>query len=72
MRTTAPRDDGDRDRVYGWRLRGEDLDPLTAAEVFDAYCTDAESGDLVAPESGVDYCTPPDLGDRRTRTGHAH
>ncbi|MGA5446880.1 hypothetical protein ACPCVO_09515 [Streptomyces umbrinus] len=43
------------DRVYGWRLRGEGLEPLTAGEVFDAYCTDVESGDLVSPESGVDY-----------------
>ncbi|UUU35343.1 hypothetical protein JIX56_38845 [Streptomyces sp. CA-210063] len=60
MRTTAP---DSTDRVYGWRLRGEALEPLTAGEVFDAYCTDMESGDLVSPESGVDYCTPPDLGD---------
>jgi hypothetical protein len=60
MRTTAP---DTTDRVYGWRLRGEGLEPLTAGEVFDAYCTDMESGDLVSPESGVDYCTPPDLGD---------
>jgi len=60
------------DRVYGWRLRGEGLEPLTAAEVFDAYCTDAESGDLVSPESGVDYCTPPDLGEEGERTGHTH
>ncbi|MDT0467676.1 hypothetical protein [Streptomyces gibsoniae] len=67
MRTTAP--DG-TDRVYGWRLRGERLEPLTAGEVFDAYCTDVESGDLVAPESGVDYSTPPDLGDDPPMTGH--
>ncbi|MFM9448529.1 hypothetical protein [Streptomyces acidiscabies] len=60
LRVTAP---GTRDRVHGWRLRGEDLEPLTAAEVFDAYCTDAESGDLISPESDVDYCAPPDLGD---------
>ncbi|MGW5480529.1 hypothetical protein [Streptomyces sp. NPDC004008] len=69
MRTTAP--DG-TDRVYGWRLRGERLEPLTAGEVFDAYCTDVESGDLVAPESGVDYSTPPDLGDDPPMTGHPH
>ncbi|MGR6969124.1 hypothetical protein ACU639_05860 [Streptomyces cynarae] len=69
MRTTAP---GSPDRVYGWRLRGERLEPLTAAEVFDAYCTDIESGDLVSPESGVDYCTPPDLGDDGLTPGHAH
>ncbi|MDG5806911.1 hypothetical protein P9869_30450 [Streptomyces ossamyceticus] len=60
MRTSAP---DTTDRVYGWRLRGDGLEPLTAGEVFDAYCTDVMSGDLVSPESGVDYCTPPDLGD---------
>ncbi|MFF4213523.1 hypothetical protein ACFYZE_30075 [Streptomyces sp. NPDC001796] len=69
MRTAAP---GTHDRVYGWRLRGERLEPLTAAEVFDAYCTDIESGDLVSPESGVDYCTPPDLGEDGRTPGHAH
>ncbi|QIJ61518.1 hypothetical protein [Streptomyces sp. JB150] len=60
MRTSAP---GTSDRVYGWRLRGNGLEALTAGEVFDAYCTDVESGDLISPESGVDYCAPPDLGD---------
>ncbi|MFF8319855.1 hypothetical protein ACF06V_22080 [Streptomyces bobili] len=63
------------DRVYGWRLRGEGLEPLTAGEVFDAYCTDAESGDLIAPESGVDYCVPPDLtqdGQHGPAQGHHH
>ncbi|WP_155057075.1 hypothetical protein [Streptomyces blattellae] len=59
MRTSAP---DTPDRIYGWRLRGDGLEPLTAGEVFDAYCTDIESGDLISPESGVDYCTPPDLG----------
>ncbi len=60
MRTSAP---GTPDRIYGWRLRGDGLDPLTAGEVFDAYCTDIETGDLIGPESGVDYREPPDLGD---------
>ncbi|MFD6291250.1 hypothetical protein [Streptomyces sp. NPDC060205] len=69
MRTTAP---DATDQVYGWRLRGEELEPLTAGEVFDAYCTDVESGDLVSPESGVDYCAPPDLGDDGHTTAHAH
>ncbi|MEU9403835.1 hypothetical protein [Streptomyces sp. SID4985] len=67
MRTTAP----DRpDRVHGWRIRAGALEPLTAAEVFDAYCTDAESGDLVAPESGVDYCAAPDLGEENPDHRH--
>ncbi|MEU9961025.1 hypothetical protein [Streptomyces sp. NPDC050982] len=60
------------DRVYGWRLRGEGLEPLTAGEVFDAYCTDVVSGDLVSPESGVDYCAPPDLGEEGPTTRHTH
>ncbi|MER5452471.1 hypothetical protein ABT052_21745 [Streptomyces sp. NPDC002766] len=69
MRTSAP---GTTDRVYGWRLRGEGLAPLTAGEVFDAYCTDIESGDLISPESDVDYCVPPDLGEERDTGGHHH
>ncbi|MFJ5778064.1 hypothetical protein [Streptomyces sp. NPDC093094] len=69
MRTTAPRK---ADQVYGWRVRGDGLQPLTAGEVFDAYCTDAESGDLVSPESNVDYREPPDLGADGPTTGHGH
>ncbi|GGX08117.1 hypothetical protein [Streptomyces lomondensis] len=60
------------DRVYGWRLRAYGLEPLTAGEVFDAYCTDIESGDLISPESNVDYCAPPDLGDENPAQGHHH
>ncbi|MER6676226.1 hypothetical protein [Streptomyces sp. NPDC000983] len=60
------------DTVYGWRLRGDDLEALTAGEVFDAYCTDIESGDLISPESNVDYTVPPDLGDAATGSGHSH
>lgn len=69
VRISAP---GTPDRVHGWRLRGYGLVPLTAGEVFDAYCTDAESGDLIAPESDVDYCAAPDLGDSGTGPAHGH
>lgn len=69
MRASAP---GTSDRVYGWRLHGDGLQPLTAGEVFDAYCTDTESGDIVSPESGVDYSEPPDLGDSGQAGGHTH
>ncbi|MGX1310839.1 hypothetical protein RKD24_000958 [Streptomyces calvus] len=69
MRITAP---GSPDRVHGWRLRAHGLQPLTAGEVFDAYCTDAESGDLIAPESNVDYCAPPDLGEEGPDPAHRH
>ncbi|MER5177674.1 hypothetical protein ABT009_04725 [Streptomyces sp. NPDC002896] len=69
MRTSG---NGTGDKVYGWRLHGGGLQPLTAAEVFDAYCTDIESGDLVGPESGVDYCAPPDLGEDHSGSAHRH
>lgn len=52
LRTTAPEA---RDRVHGWRLHEGSLLPLTAGEVFSAYCTDADTGDPVSPEPGVDY-----------------
>lgn len=60
------------DRIHGWRLRGYGFEPLTAGEVFDAYCTDVENGDLISPESNVDYCAPPDLGDQHLPPGHHH
>jgi hypothetical protein len=69
MRTSAP---GTADRIYGWRLRSDGLEPLTAGEVFDAYCTDIDSGDLISPESDVDYCVPPDLGPEDQTPGHRH
>ena len=30
-----------------------------------------QPGDLISPESGVDYCTPPDLGDDLGKEGPA-
>ncbi|MFE0106473.1 hypothetical protein [Streptomyces sp. NPDC059009] len=69
LRTTT---DAGPDRVQGWRLNGTRLTPLTASEVFDAYCTDAITGDLLSPEPGVDYCAAPDLDDGEPETGHTH
>lgn len=66
------REPGGTDRVFGWQLRDARLVPLSAGEVFDAYCTDASSGDLISPESDVDYCTPPDLGDTDRPAPHIH
>ncbi|QGV81716.1 hypothetical protein [Streptomyces ficellus] len=43
------------DRVHGWRLDRGRLVPLTAAEVFNAYCTDADTGEPLPPEPGVDH-----------------
>ncbi|MFD7719083.1 hypothetical protein [Streptomyces sp. NPDC059814] len=59
LRTSAP---GTPDRVHGWRLIRGSLAPLTAGEVFSAYCTDADTGEPVSPESGVEYCAGFDIG----------
>ncbi|MDF9811597.1 hypothetical protein [Streptomyces sp. SPB162] len=52
IRTTVA--DG-RDEVRGWSVRDGWPRPLTEAEVFNAYCTDAETGEPVPPEPGVTY-----------------
>lgn len=52
LRTT----DGEgTDTVYGWSLHPDGPHPLTEAEVFDAYCTDHDTGDPLPPEPGVRY-----------------
>ncbi|GGV95406.1 hypothetical protein GCM10015535_62650 [Streptomyces gelaticus] len=53
---------GAQDRVHGWRLTRGNLVPLSAGEVFSAYCTDADTGEPVAPESHVEYCAGFELG----------
>ncbi|GAA3074076.1 hypothetical protein FHS39_004378 [Streptomyces olivoverticillatus] len=52
MRSTTP---GRPVTVRGWKLKDGGLRPLTEAEVFSAYCTDAETGEPVPPEHGVAY-----------------
>ncbi|MFB7454887.1 hypothetical protein ACFTWS_35185 [Streptomyces sp. NPDC057027] len=52
LRTTTP---GAPDRLHGWRLTDGSLTPLTEAEVFAAYCTDARTGEPLSPEPGVEY-----------------
>ncbi|MDJ0346053.1 hypothetical protein QMK19_26070 [Streptomyces sp. H10-C2] len=52
VRTTGA-DGGDE--VRGWSLHDGWPHPLTEAEVFNAYCTDAETGEPVPPEPGVAY-----------------
>ncbi|OKJ16552.1 hypothetical protein AMK21_27510 [Streptomyces sp. CB00316] len=59
LRTSTP---DSPDRVHGWRLATGALAPLTAGEVFNAYCTDAETGEPVSPESGVEYSAGFDIG----------
>ncbi|MEU5921545.1 hypothetical protein [Streptomyces sp. NPDC047141] len=43
------------DRLHGWRLTDGTLTPLTEAEVFSAYCTDARTGEPLSPEPGAEY-----------------
>ncbi|MFI0943359.1 hypothetical protein [Streptomyces sp. NPDC021020] len=49
------------DTVRGWSLHRDGPHPLTEAEVFDAYCTDPETGDVLPPEPGVRYRAGLDL-----------
>ncbi|MFG2495977.1 hypothetical protein ACGFSD_33755 [Streptomyces caniferus] len=52
--------------VRGWSLGDSWLRPLGAAQVFTAYCTDADTGEPIPPEHAVDYApglpltAPPD------------
>ncbi|MFC9249042.1 hypothetical protein ACFT7S_34945 [Streptomyces sp. NPDC057136] len=67
LRTSGP---DTPDRVHGWRLIRGGLVPLTEGEVFSAYCTDADTGEPVAPESGVEYRAGFDIGADEPETHH--
>ncbi|MFD7894953.1 hypothetical protein [Streptomyces sp. NPDC059743] len=69
LRTTGP-GTGTPDRLHGWRLDRGELVPLTEAEVFNAYCTDADTGEPLSPEPGVEYRAGFDLGLDDTGTHH--
>lgn len=63
---------GEPDSVRGWRLREATLHPLSAAEVFDAYCTDTATGEPIPPEPGVDYRAAPALDLFHPGRPHGH
>ncbi|MFD3543159.1 hypothetical protein ACFWUQ_27190 [Streptomyces sp. NPDC058662] len=48
-------------RVRGWKLVEFYAKPLNAAEIFNAYCMDARTGEVIAPELGVEYVAAPRL-----------
>ncbi|WP_236243618.1 hypothetical protein [Streptomyces sp. CC228A] len=52
----------DTSRVLGWRLRHCTAHPLNRAEIFDAYCTDAVTGEPIPPEPGTEYADAPPVG----------
>ncbi|MDT0329219.1 hypothetical protein [Nocardiopsis lambiniae] len=54
--------------VRGWRVAAHTLVPLDEAEMFDAHCTDAASGEPLPPELGVEFTAAPpiDLADFHT------
>ncbi|MFD7444876.1 hypothetical protein [Streptomyces sp. NPDC059909] len=58
------------DQLRGWRLHEGRLIPLTEGEVFSAYCTDADTGEPLSPEPGVEYRAGFDLGDPPGTTPH--
>ncbi|MER7000075.1 hypothetical protein [Streptomyces sp. NPDC000410] len=60
LRSSAP---GTPDRLHGWRLHQGRLMPLTEAEVFSAYCTDADTGEPLSPEPHVEYRAGFELND---------
>ncbi|KOX09957.1 hypothetical protein [Nocardiopsis sp. NRRL B-16309] len=47
--------------VRGWRVGERTLFPLDEAEMFNAHCTDAASGEPVPPERGVEYAGAPEI-----------
>ncbi|MFG2298401.1 hypothetical protein [Streptomyces sp. NPDC048603] len=47
--------------VMGWKLMEFYAKPLSASEIFNAYCTDAETGEVIPPEWGVEYVAAPRL-----------
>ncbi|MEU2681349.1 hypothetical protein ABZ638_31180 [Streptomyces sp. NPDC007107] len=51
MRTKS----ADAESVRGWKLVDGDPLPLNRAEVFTAYCYNPHTGEITAPESGVQY-----------------
>lgn len=59
LRTTGPEVP---DRLHGWRLGDSTLAPLSEGQVFSAYCTDADTGEPLSPEPGVEYRAGFDLG----------
>ena len=45
--------------VRGWQAADHALIPLDEAQMFDAHCTDAASGEPVPPEPGVEFAPAP-------------
>ena len=71
-RRAAHQRPGRPDRVHGWACATADSYPLTAGEVFNAYCTDADTGEPVPPEPGVEYCRGLRTTRRRRPAGRTH
>ncbi len=47
--------------VRGWRVEYRRLVPLDEAQMFNAHCIDAASGEPVPPEAGVEYVSAPEV-----------
>nr|MDT0519957.1 hypothetical protein [Streptomyces sp. DSM 41633] len=58
IRTNVPNQTSE---VRGWKLVEFYAKPLSASEIFNVYCTDAATGELIPPEWGVEYVAAPRL-----------
>ncbi|MER0443079.1 hypothetical protein ABR738_00560 [Streptomyces sp. Edi4] len=47
---------GGDDQVRAWSIGGGAVSPLSRAEVFNAYCTDAATGEPIPPCPQTEYC----------------
>ncbi|MFB6655306.1 hypothetical protein ACFCZ4_34040 [Streptomyces microflavus] len=54
MRTQA-----ETESCCGWRFKDGDPLPLNRAEVFNAYCHNAATGEVIAPQPGIEYADAP-------------
>ncbi len=70
MRTTAPGHPRPCPRLATARRRPRNPSPQARSSTPTA--PTSTSGDLISPESGVDYCAPPDLGGRTSRGDRPH
>ncbi|MFI0020362.1 hypothetical protein [Streptomyces griseus] len=50
-----------KDTVRAWAIDEGDFVPLTAAETFNAYCHNKETGELTGPPEGTEYADAPAL-----------
>lgn len=51
--------DQEGESVRGWKIDRSEPQPVTGAEIFDAYCHHPATGEISPPEPGLDYKDAP-------------